>query len=166
MRSIIGLLALSISTIACGQAFMGIQEPTYKTAPKTRDQAQYSMGLVLPKGWEDKRIEAPKFPVMGDLPEKFTWQGKTTPIKNQGNCGSCWAFSAQATMEDVLSIWGKKTDLSEQWLVSCEKKSYGCRGGWYHSAFQLIKEQSNVLEQDMPYKAANLRCPEIGRAHV
>jgi C1A family cysteine protease len=58
-------------------------------------------------------------------------KGATTHIKQQGECGSCWTYSAVAVVESYLLIKGKgTTDLSEQQLVDCQKKqSYGCDGG-------------------------------------
>ncbi|PKL59828.1 MAG: hypothetical protein CVV33_05830, partial [Methanomicrobiales archaeon HGW-Methanomicrobiales-4] len=71
------------------------------------------------------------------LPSSFTWQSNegdyTTPIRNQGQCGSCWAFAATAVFE---SFWERMNrnptlnpDFAEQYLVSCSYES-GCSGGW------------------------------------
>lgn len=159
MRFVILAMSLILSGAAPAEEYMGASGPTFETVDVLQRQ-QYSTGLIVPKDRSSIKTKSLNN-VRVDLPAKFRWeQDKLTPIKNQGNCGSCWAFSAQATYDDVMKLHGKSaTNHSEQWLVSCEKQSYGCQGGWYHSAFQLIKEQGNVLESDMPYKASNLKCP-------
>jgi len=59
--------------------------------------------------------------------------GKTPPVKNQGQCGSCWAFGALAHLNSAMKIKkGTLTSYSEQQLVSCTGYlgNYGCAGGW------------------------------------
>jgi len=67
------------------------------------------------------------------LPTNFDWttKGAVTPIKNQEQCGSCWAFSTVGNLEGVWFLAGHKlTSLSEQQEVSCSTTDYGCSGGW------------------------------------
>lgn len=67
-------------------------------------------------------------------PTSFDWRSlnRVTPIKNQGQCGSCWSFSATAQYESSLAIETNGTiyDLSEQFAIECDNRSSGCNGGY------------------------------------
>lgn len=70
--------------------------------------------------------------------------GWVTPVKNQGQCGSCWAFAAIAGVEVVYrrsKYWTQSTDFSEQQLVDCEPYGYGCGGGWTDYALDYFQAQ-------------------------
>jgi len=91
-----------------------------------------------------------------DPPSELDWttQGVVTPVKNQGSCGSCWAFSAVGSLESAYALkTGKLVEFSEQELVSCDDTDYGCQGGLMDSAFDWIERSSSGLcsEEDYPY---------------
>ena len=89
------------------------------------------------------------------LPAAYT--GVYTPIKNQGSCGSCWAFGTLGAMEAAYKKkYGTTLDLSEQYLVSCNTLGYGCDGGWF--AFAMCKNPGAILESCFPYKAVDAPC--------
>lgn len=89
------------------------------------------------------------------LPSQVDWvaAGAVTAVKNQGNCGSCWAFSANGALEGAYAIkHGKQVVLAEQQLVSCDKVDGGCNGGWMDDAFNWAKGNGGVCpESAYPY---------------
>jgi C1A family cysteine protease len=83
-------------------------------------------------------------------------QSQCSPIKNQGACGSCWAFSATETVESAVSIFNGVQPvlvLSPQQLVSCTQSygNYGCGGGWYYNAWNYLQTNAQETEADYPY---------------
>lgn len=85
-----------------------------------------------------------------------------TPVKDQGDCGSCWAFSAIGTVEPYVNLYYNQLinmDLSEQEIVSCTT-SNGCGGGNRTRAFYYMKYHGVVNEACFPYAAANISCSE------
>ena len=160
MKAFLSIVLLSFAWQAFAQDYIGAKGPMFESK---KYDFPMETGLIVPPP-SDRKDEA----VLdmgrlyaGALPAKFSWkdEGKTTPIRNQGSCGSCWAFSMSATMADVLEIFGDviDADLSEQYLVSCQTEYYGCRGGWME--FRMFLENGNVWETDFPYKAKDLACP-------
>lgn len=90
------------------------------------------------------------------LPKSVDWRkkGAVTPVKNQGNCGSCWAFSTVAAVEGINQIvTGNLTSLSEQELIDCDNTyNNGCNGGLMDYAFQYIMGNNGLhKEDDYPY---------------
>jgi len=101
------------------------------------------------------------------LPTAFNWcdQGGCTPVKDQGECGTCWAFAAVGVLESLIRIKdGAVRDLSEQYLVSCNTDGWGCNGGLWAHDYHKDKippgepEAGAVSEADFPYQAADLPC--------
>ncbi|XBI49241.1 hypothetical protein VPH35_112838 [Triticum aestivum] len=98
------------------------------------------------------------------LPATVDWRtkGAVTPIKDQGGCGCCWAFSAVAAMEGVIKLkTGKLISLSEQELVDCDVhgEDQGCEGGLMDDAFKfIIKNGGLTTESNYPYTAADDKC--------
>jgi C1A family cysteine protease len=82
------------------------------------------------------------------------WSGVyTTPVKNQGYCGSCWAFSATEQIEsDAMRTLGSSYILSPEQIVQCDSTSAGCNGGWTESAYTYVKRNGGIeTESDYPY---------------
>jgi C1A family cysteine protease len=139
-------------------------------------------GLIVPEDWKSRgRFASVK--AQPDLPASFDWRPYCTPVRNQGGCGSCWAFATVGTLEAAISIKdGAEVNLSEQWLVSCNTETepphllgegtWGCAGGWFaHDYFESKSDECGqsgaVLSADFPYVYDDVpcNCPEGGYGH-
>ncbi|KAJ6223737.1 hypothetical protein RDWZM_002282 [Blomia tropicalis] len=96
------------------------------------------------------------------VPDNFDWRERNavTSVKDQQDCGSCWAFATVAAIESALIIGNKASvdsiDGSEQNLVNCV--SNGCDGGTSYNAFNYVKKNSVGKESNIPYKAKEESC--------
>jgi len=97
-------------------------------------------------------------------PASVDWitAGAVTPVKDQGQCGSCWAFSTTGTAEGWNFLkTGKLLSFAEQQLVDCSKDvCYGCQGGWPYKALEYIQKSGICAEGDYPYTARDGTCKD------
>jgi C1A family cysteine protease len=93
-------------------------------------------------------------------PIDWVAKGKTTKVKDQRECGSCWAFSTTETIESALLMAGKTVQpLSPQEVVDCDSNDQGCGGGWPREAIAWVKEQGGQdTEQCYPYTGQDGTC--------
>jgi len=94
-------------------------------------------------------------------PDVLDWRLKNvvTPVKDQGQCGSCWAFAVTETLESGYAIkTGNLEILAPQELVDCDKNSFGCSGGYPELALQYIEAHGLELESEYPYSATDGVC--------
>jgi C1A family cysteine protease len=102
--------------------------------------------------------------ISSDLPNAaFTWvtKGAVGPVKNQGSCGSCWAFSATGVVEGYYAIYkGSLPNVSEQQLVDCSTSygNQGCNGGWPASALNYVRDHGLVTGAEYPYTGRDGAC--------
>ncbi|KAI9086137.1 hypothetical protein K1719_031858 [Acacia pycnantha] len=95
-------------------------------------------------------------------PAEWDWRsyGAVTGVKNQGSCGSCWAFSTIGAIEGVHALTTRNlVTLSEQQLVSCDTSNYGCQGGLVHTAYEYVVRNGGITTSTIyPYTATNGTC--------
>jgi len=112
---------------------------------------EFAANYLLPKETfknfkvDSAKVMAPLRPVA--VPTSFDWRdkGAVTPVYDQGQCGSCWAFSAMETIESYHFLAGKPMiNLSAQQIVDCDTTSYGCNGGWTQHAFNYVESAGGL----------------------
>ena len=129
-------------------------------ADHSQEEFEFYLGV-------DASIEAPDLPVYPadvivngtSLSGSYNWkdEGKLTDVKDQAQCGSCWAFSATETVESAWAIAGNDIkEFSPQQLVSCDTVDQGCNGGLPSNAFDYIKSTGGMcLDSDYPYTSGS-----------
>ncbi|QTA86163.1 C1 family peptidase [Desulfonema magnum] len=129
--------------------------------------AHYETGLIIPdevKAHWKTHMPSRKYRSRKNLPASKDWSIYDSPVKNQKNCGSCWAFAAVALVENLgnqANLFVEQ-NLSEQVIVSClyQDQSFGrgCEGGWYWDAFNYIRIEGIPPETCYPYNASDEDC--------
>ena len=123
----------------------------------TEFEAKKMMGRLPNKS----QLEEETFDETAVQAAQVDWRkkGAVNPVQNQGQCGSCWAFSSSAAMEGAHFIkTGKLVKLAESQLVDCDTSCNGCNGGLEAYAFQYAQSNPMELETSYPYVAKSRHC--------
>jgi hypothetical protein len=127
-------------------------------ADRTTEEMKVMMGFNAPA----KSAQPVHTPAKNG--ESVNWASMWDSVKNQGSCGSCWAFSATAAFEAryQLAHGSKHADLSfaEQELVDCDTQSSGCNGGLMDFAFEYLQNKGFCQESEYPYTARDGTCQD------
>ena len=126
-------------------------------------QTKY-LNLDVPQVLKLKEESEVMLPTIEDVPEAFDWRDNNgvSPVKNQGSCGSCWAFSTVGNLEAQYMIkhGGEEKIFSEQQLVDCDPQSSGCGGGLMDYASEYVMAHGLCTEEDYPYHAKDEDCKD------
>jgi C1A family cysteine protease len=129
----------------------------------SEEERQRRLG-ALPEPMEEPTVEAESTMAVGALPAILDWRDRNgnwvTAIRDQGDCGSCWAFSTAGVLESLVKIAKNiKTDidLSEETLVHCSDAG-GCGGGYQSKAADFVRRTGIPREDCYPYSATDGSC--------
>merc|ERR1719412_2235880 len=132
-----------------GEAVFGVTQFSDLSA----DEFKATYLTYKPSNRSTRVIEDPV--INGPIANDVDWvsKGAVTPVKDQGRCGSCWAFSATAAIESYAELAGKGLKvLSAQQINSCDKRDGGCNGGNTETAYEYVKGAGGIeLNSDYPY---------------
>ncbi|XP_069806614.1 cathepsin K-like isoform X2 [Dendropsophus ebraccatus] len=131
----------------------------------SEEVARTMTGLIVPPRNEARNYTTDDEEAENDLhalPDSIDYRkkGYVTPVRNQGSCGSCWAFSSVGALEGQLKKkTGKLVNLSPQNLVDCVKKNDGCGGGYMTNAFEYVRDNNGIdSEEAYPYVGEDQPC--------
>lgn len=150
-----------------------VEEPKFFVSPindaenvSAYNSEFYSTGLLTPEHLVGSyyAVSDDEYKVMSSLPSKWDWRKNNgvTPVQNQGNCGSCYAFGSIGMIESYIKVSeGKAYDLSEEQAKNCMWESTGCLGGTVQWAMNPFTQNGVILEKDFPYNPTSGLCQNI-----
>jgi len=147
---------------------MGVNK--FTDMPQSERQQYFGYSSSMSQTMRSTMPEAPLSDVgLDSIPDKWDWRDQkvVTAVKDQGGCGSCWAFAAVESIESALiQATGKTLLLSSQNMVSCTPNPQhcggtgGCAGATSELGYQYVADKGIASEKDYPYRATTGRCDE------
>jgi len=156
------LIILTLSATATAQPnFFTVIPNTTNPIEYNETVDFYSTGLLIPEHLMGTQYVVSNRPKSYELPSKWDWRDHNgvTPVKDQGICGSCYAFGAVAMVESGIKVYdGITYDLSEEQAKSCMWEIGGCIGGTIQWVMNPFTQNGIILEKDYPYFPVNGMC--------
>ena len=170
------LIALTISTIYASELLITKEYTDYLKRHVDWEVVDYEKNVfrgwtieesqslfgAIPLSAADAEEQIPSVVAQKNLPASLDWSGANCDhgIRNQGHCGSCWAVATSMMLTDKCCVQGHDHGfLSIQELVSCDKTSHGCTGGWCTWALNYVTKVGGLVhEACYPYKAIDAPC--------
>lgn len=141
---------------------------SFSPTTELTNNTKYQKGYIPPI---NQHIIRTHFDYVSELPNSLDWRefGVVNPVKDQAQCGSCWAFSAVGALESqVMKATGGTFSLSEQELVDCLQPGdvggagsdccYGCQGGQMFAVYEYLNGTMDDTERQYPYEAVDQQC--------
>lgn len=118
------------------------------------EQIKSMMGTKLESTLETSEYVDLGFEPNSEFDSRTEWPGKVHAIRDQGACGSCWAFGSSEALSDRFAIEGDDSSfpvLSPQYQVNCDSSNFGCQGGYLDKAWTFLAKQGTVTDSCLPY---------------
>jgi cathepsin B len=125
----------------------------------TKEELLSLLGTKISESNEFSDYESLNVSAPASFDARTQWGSKIHPIRDQGQCGSCWAFGATEALSDRFAIKGIDVILSPQDMVSCDRSDSGCNGGYMSAAWSYLKSTGAVSDKCMPYKSSSGTAP-------